>query len=319
MAAIAETAIAEDARPLTGIALKVMAVTVFVGMSTCIKAAGDVPPGQIVFFRSLFAVFPILAMLAWRRELATAFHTKHPFSHVARGLVGVISMGLSFYGLTHLPLPEAITLNYAQPLMVVVFSALFMGEVVRVYRWSAVAVGFLGVVIIAWPNLTLLSSPGTMDADKANGVIAILCAAVLSAIAQLLVRRLVRTERSTTIVLWFSVTATLTALATWPFGWAVLSAAQAGFLIAAGFCGGVGQILMTQSYRYAEMSVIAPFEYTSMILSIILGYLVFGDLPTAYTLVGGAIVVGASLFIIWRERRLGVKRGAARRFVRPEG
>lgn len=319
MAAIAETVIAEDARPLTGIALKVMAVTIFVGMSTCIKSAGDVPPGQIVFYRSLFAVFPILAMLAWRREMATAFRTSHPFSHVARGLVGVASMGLSFYGLTHLPLPEAITLNYAQPLVVVVFSALFMGEVVRVYRWSAVAVGFLGVLIIAWPNLTLLSSTSAMGAEHTSGVIAILCAAVMSAVAQLLVRRLVRTERSATIVLWFSVTATLTALLTWPFGWAALSGPQVGFLVTAGLCGGVAQILMTQSYRYAEMSVIAPFEYTSMILSIIVGYFVFGDLPTLYTLVGGAIVVGASLFIIWRERRLGVKRGAARRFVRPEG
>lgn len=319
MAAVRETVIAAGTRPLTGIALKVTSVTIFVAMSTFIKAAGTVPPGQIVFYRSLFAVFPILAMLAWRRELATAFYTRHPFSHMARGVVGVASMGLSFYGLTRLPLPEAITLNYAQPLMVVVLSALFMGEVVRAYRWSAVMVGFAGVVIIAWPELTLLAPAEAMDMEETSGVIAILCAAVMSAVAQLLVRRLVSTERSATIVLWFSVTATVIALLTWPFGWDALSGRQIAFLMAAGFCGGVGQILMTQSYRYAEMSTIAPFEYTSMVLAILVGFFVFGDLPTAYTLTGGTIVVGAGLFIIWRERRLGLQRGAARRFVRPEG
>lgn len=318
MAAIGELHSAEGA-PLTGIALKVLSVTVFVAMSTCIKLSGEVPPGQIVFYRSLFAMLPILVMLAWRGQVRTAFRTDNPVSHVARGLVGVASMGLSFYGLTQLPLPEAITLNYAQPLIVVALSALFMGEVVRIYRWSAVFVGFAGVVIIAWPELTLLSGAETLEGGETSGVIAILCAACLSAVAALLVRRLVKTEPSATIVMWFSFSASVIGLFTWPLGWADLSREQLGFLIAAGICGGVGQILMTECYRHAEISTIAPFEYTSMILSIVVGFFVFAELPTLYTLVGGVIVVGASLFIIWRERRLGVKRVAARRFVRPEG
>ena len=113
------------ANTLTGIALKVASVAIFVGMSTSIKLAGVLPVGEIVFFRSFFAVFPVLAVFAWRGELRVALATVHPFSHIARGMVGVSAMGLGFFALTRLPLPEAITLNYAQPLLVVVFSALF--------------------------------------------------------------------------------------------------------------------------------------------------------------------------------------------------
>ncbi|KFB10624.1 DMT family transporter [Nitratireductor basaltis] len=309
--------VGQEPRPLVGIALKVISVAIFVAMSSLIKYSGDVPPGQIVFFRSFFAMFPILAMLAWRKELATAFKTDKPLGHVARGLVGVFSMACGFYGLTKLPLPDAITLNYAQPLLVVVFSAIFMGEVVRIYRWSAVMIGFIGVVIIAWPKLTLLTGEAGLEAGQGFGVIAVLVGACGSAIAMLLVRRLVQTEKTATIVLWFSATATIISLFTLPFGWIALTWSQTLALIGAGICGGVAQILMTQCYRHAELSTIAPFEYTSMILAIVVGYFVFQDVPTLYTLVGGLIVVGAGLFIIWRERRLGLKRPAARRFVPP--
>ncbi|WEX07712.1 DMT family transporter [Chelativorans sp. AA-79] len=316
--AVAVSELDTERRPLVGIALKIISVSIFVAMSSLIKSAGPVPAGQIVFFRSFFAILPIILMLSWQRELATAFRTKHPAGHVMRGLVGVASMGLGFFGLTRLPLPDAITLNYAQPLLVVVFSAIFLGEAVRIYRWSAVVIGFAGVVIIAWPNLTLLTGSGPgLEADQAVGVIAILLGAACSAVAMLLVRRLVLTEKTPTIVMWFSVTATIVSLATIPFGWVWLTHWQFLALAGAGICGGVAQILMTQCYRHAELSTIAPFEYTSMILAIAVGYFAFGDIPTVYTLVGGLIVVGAGLFIIWRERRLGLKRVAARRFVPP--
>ena len=93
--------------------------------------------------------------LAYRRDLVVAIKTKRPLGHIARGVIGVCSMGLSFFALTRLPLPEAITLNYAQPLFVVVFSALFLGEAVRIHRWSAVVVGMIGVLIVSWPKLSL--------------------------------------------------------------------------------------------------------------------------------------------------------------------
>jgi drug/metabolite transporter (DMT)-like permease len=305
--------------PLIGIALKMLSVAIFVGMSTFIKASGQLPAGQIVFFRSFFAIFPILMFLAYQRQLRTALVTTRPLNHILRGVVGVSSMMLGFFALTRLPLPEAITLNYAQPLLVVVFSALFLSERIRVYRWSAVVVGLIGVFIISWPKLTLLDAPGGISNQEALGVAAALIAAGISAVALLLVRNLVRTEKTATIVLWFSLTASVVGLLTLPLGWQALSAEQAVLLVAAGFCGGIAQILMTEAYRHAEASTVAPFEYTSMILGIVVGYLAFGDLPTIHMLVGGAIVVAAGIFIIWRERQLGLKRGAARKVVPPQG
>lgn len=303
---------------LRGIGLKIASVTIFVGMSTFIKASGQVPAGQIVFFRSIFAVLPIVVMLAWRHDLRFALKTSRPWSHIARGVVGVSSMGLSFFALTRLPLTDAITLNYAQPLLVVVFSAVFLHEAIRLYRWSAVVIGLIGVVTISWPKLTLFGAEDPMSVDLAVGVAAALVAAAISAVALLLVRRLVHTEKTATIVLWFSLTASVAGLCTIPFGWISLSFEQAAFLIAAGICGGVAQILMTESYRHTEASTVAPFEYTSMILGIVVGFWAFGDLPTIHTLVGGLIVVGAGLFIIWRERQLGLERGAAKTVMPPQ-
>src|SRR5690606_31347913 len=109
---------------------------------------------------------------------------------------------LAFIAITHLPLPDAITLGYAQPLFVVVFSALFLGETVRMSRWSAVAIGFVGVVILAWPGLTLLRGHG-LSVGEAAGVLAALAGALMSAVAMMLVRRLVSTEKTSTIVIWF--------------------------------------------------------------------------------------------------------------------
>lgn len=304
---------------LTGIMLKVVSVAVFVAMSSCIKAAGTVPAGQIVFFRSFFAIFPIVVFLAFQGKLGTGFSTKRPLNHIARGVVGVCAMGLGFFALIRLPLPEAIALNYAQPLLVVVFSSIFLGEAIRVYRWSAVAVGLVGVLVISWPELTLLGSGAALGDQEVLGVIAALVAAAMSAVAMLLVRNLVQSEPTATIVLWFSVTASVLALLSLPFGWQALTPVQAGLLIAAGFCGGLAQILMTAAYRHAEASVVAPFEYTSMLLGIVVGYLAFGDVPTVHMLIGGVIVVAAGIFIIWRERQLGLERARTRQATPPQG
>ena len=192
-------------------------MAIFVGMSTSIKLAGQLPAGEIVFFRSFFAVFPVLALFAWRGELRTALSTRHPFSHVTRGIVGVGAMGFGFFALMRLPLPEAITLNYAQPLLVVVFSAIFLGETIRVYRWSAVAVGLIGVVIISWPKLTLFTATAAASATARRSASSRRSPRHRSRRSRCsLVRRLVRTEKSATIVLWASLTASVVALLSHP-------------------------------------------------------------------------------------------------------
>jgi len=308
----------QGSNPLVGIGLKIVSVAIFVAMSSFLKAAGQLPPGQLVFFRSFFAILPVMAYLAYRRDLVLALRTKRPFGHVARGVIGVCAMGMSFFALTRLPLPEAITLNYAQPLFVVVFSALFLGEAVRIHRWTAVAVGLVGVLIVSWPKLSLLTGGTEIGSGELAGVIAALGAAAMAAVAMLQVRSLVGTESSAVIVIWFTLTASVAGLLTLPFGWQPIDVWQAGFLVSAGICGGIAQIFMTEAYRHAEASTVAPFEYTSIILAIAVGYLAFGEQPTFYIIVGGAIVIGAGIFIVWRERQLGIERRRARKASQPQ-
>lgn len=305
--------------PMTGIVLKILSVTVFVAMQTCIKGAGnDIPAGQITFYRSAFAIVPIVIYLAYRSELRSAFQTANPVGHLRRGVIGITAMAFGFYGLVHLPMPDAIAIGYAMPLFAVVFASVFLGEPVRVYRWSAVLVGMVGVVIISWPKLTLFREGG-FESDAAVGAGAVLISAVLGAAAMMQVRQLVREEKTATIVLYFSVIAALLSLISWPFGWAALSLEAMGFLMMAGFCGGLGQILLTQCYRYADVSTIAPFEYTSILLGSGIAYLMFGEIPTLTTLVGTAIVALAGIFIIYREHQLGLERSAARKASTPQG
>ncbi|MGB6116664.1 MAG: DMT family transporter [Mesorhizobium sp.] len=299
-------------RPLTAIGLKITSICIFVAMQAFIKLAGQLPTGQISFFRSFFALFPIVLYLLWQGQLRGALHTQRPWGHAYRGIVGVASMMFGFFALTRLPLPEAIMLNYAQPLLVIVISALLLGETVRIYRWSAVAVGFIGVFIIVWPNLTLFRSGEGLGSAEGLGVAAALIAAGISAVAMIQVSSLVATEKTATIVLYFSITSSVVALLTIPFGWSSLSAWQATCLILCGFCGGVAQIFMTEAYRYGSAATVAPFEYSSIIIGSIVGYMIFSDLPTPYSIVGGAIVISAGLFILWREHKLGLQRGRAK-------
>jgi drug/metabolite transporter (DMT)-like permease len=290
-------------RTLTGIAFKVASVIVFLAMAALLKAAQGVPAGELAFFRSAFAIIPVVVFLAYRRELREGVKTKWPLRHLARGLAGTGGMLFGFYALTKLPFPEAVTLNYATPLIIVVISALFLDEVVRLYRWSAVILGFIGVVIISWPRLTLLSTG--VDQQAAVGVGAALLACLFAAIAMVQVRKLVHTEKSATIVFYFSLSSSVISLMTLPLGWVMPTPMQLLYLVTAGICGGIAQILLTESYRHADMSVVAPFEYTSLIFSVAIGFFAFGDVPTWQVLVGGLIVVGSALFIIFRERQLG--------------
>lgn len=294
-----------ETNPMLGIGLKIASVAVFVAMSTLLKAAEGVPVGQLIFFRSFFAIFAILLYLAWRGQLSGVFRTQNGFSHFWRGLVGVCSMSMSFFALTKLPLPEAIAINYASPLITVILGAVILHEVVRFYRWSAVLIGLGGVMVIIWPRLTVFSGGG-MGHDEAIGALAALGAAVMSAVAMMLVRRLVQTERTSTIVIYFSISASVIALASLPFGWIVPSWSQLAMLVGAGFAGGVGQILLTECYRHASMSTIAPFEYTSILLGLAIGFMLFGDIPTFEMLAGSAIVMAAGGFIIYREHKLSI-------------
>jgi drug/metabolite transporter (DMT)-like permease len=305
--------------PALGIGLKVASTLFFTMMLVCVKlVAGKVPPGEIVFARSFFALLPIIAMLGWQREIVTALRTSRPWLHVSRGAVGVSSMAMGFIAVGMIPLPEAMTISYAAPLMIVVLAALVLGETVRLFRWSAVAIGFVGIVVVFWPNLTLLRS-GELTHVALVGSLVALTAAFLSAFAAIFVRRMTQSETVGSIVFYFAVTASLLSLGTVPFGWIVPDLATAALLVLTGLLGGVGQILMTNAYRYAGAATIAPFEYVSLLWGLAFGWVIFSEVPGTSVIAGGAIVIGAGIFIIFREHRLGLERARQRRAMTPQG
>ncbi|HRK43408.1 MAG TPA: DMT family transporter [Gemmobacter sp.] len=302
-------------RPMRGIVLKLGSVLVFIVMSALIKLSADhVPPGEAVFFRAFFAMPVILVWLALRRELATGLRTANPYGHLWRGLMGTSAMGFGFAGLAFLPLPEVTAIGYAAPLLTVIFAAMFLGEEVRAFRIAAVGLGLAGVLIVASPRLTIDSSAGT---SEALGAMLVLFGAVFAALAQVFVRKLVDTEKTPTIVFWFSMTATVLSLVTLPWGWVWPSPLEWGTLIMVGLLGGIGQILLTSSYREADASLIAPFDYASMLFALIIGYVAFDEVPTLTMLAGASLVIAAGILIIWRERQLGLQRTRQRKAMTP--
>lgn len=304
-------------RPLRGILLKLGSVLVFIIMQSMIKAtAAHVPAGEAVFFRSAFAVPVIVVWLGYQGQLATGFRAKQPLGHIWRGLMGTMAMGLGFAGLAYLPLPEVTAISYASPLMVVILAAMFLGEQVRLFRLGAVAIGLVGVLIVLAPRLSIGVSAGSREAF---GAMVVLGSAMFAALAQVFVRKLVLIESTTAIVFYFSMTATLLSLATIPFGWVWPTRFEVGLLVSCGILGGIGQILLTSCYREADASLVAPFDYASMIFSLAIGFFIFGEVPTMTMLTGAALVVFAGILIIWRERMLGLERARGRRAMTPQG
>ncbi|MEL7099454.1 MAG: DMT family transporter [Pseudomonadota bacterium] len=296
-------------RPTRAIALKLVAVFLFIAMGAMVKVAvAEVPAGQAVFFRS-FCALPIIMGWLWQRgELATGLKTARPMGHVWRGLFGTSAMALTFSGLGLLPLPEVTAIGYATPIFTVVLAAVFLGERIRIFRLSAVGLGLVGVMIVVWPRLT----PDSWAEGAALGALMILAAALLRALVQIHVRRLVQTEHTAAIVFYFSITATLMSLLTVPLGWVWPSPQVLALMIGTGLLGGIAQILVTSAYRYGAASMLAPFDYASLIFAAVIGYVIFSEVVTLTMAVGAGLVVAGGALIIWRERHLGAERDKAR-------
>ncbi|SFZ82831.1 Permease of the drug/metabolite transporter (DMT) superfamily [Devosia enhydra] len=302
---------------MRGIGLKVASICAFVGMMVFIKIAGELPVGELLFFRCVFSLLPMLAMLAFRGQLLFMLRTRRPIGHVWRGFMGTIGMGLGVISITQLPLPESVAISFGTPLLVVILSAIVLHETVRLYRWGAVAAGLFGMVLIVSPRLTVFSSEFDWGQGAAFGVVAAITACFFSAAVLLIIRKLVQTERSTTIVLYFFITSMGFSLLTLPWGWVMPTAEQWLMLLFMGLCSFAGQMFMTEACRHADMSVLAPFDYLSLILSGVVGYLIFAEVPTWQLVAGGVVIIASGLFIIWRERQLG--RATARSVAGPPG
>ncbi|WP_299770350.1 DMT family transporter [uncultured Tateyamaria sp.] len=305
-------------KPGTAIALKLMAVFLFMVMAAMIKVATQsVPAGQAVFFRSLFAM-PIIIAWIWNTgEIREALTPKNLTGHIWRGLFGTTAMALTFAGLALLPLPEVTAIGYATPMFTVILAAIMLGERVRLFRISAVALGLVGVMIVIWPRLSV--DPGAAGTAGTIGALMVLGASILRALVQIHIRTLVKTEHTAAIVFYFSLTATVLSLFSLPFGWVIPSRLDLMLLIGAGLIGGVAQILVTSSFRFGAASMLAPFDYASLIFAALIGYVIFSELPTSATVIGASLVVLGGAIILWRERQLGGGRNRARAVTDPKG
>jgi drug/metabolite transporter (DMT)-like permease len=295
-------------RPVLGIALKLASVVLFAGMTVCVKLLGDeIPIGQTIFVRGLISV-GVLALLAWRTKGLHLLKTSNWRSHALRSLSGTVSMFCLFAAVTQIPLADVTALTFTAPMFLTVLAMIFLGEKIHRFRWTALGFGFLGALIMIGPHLSFAES-------SSLGALTALGAAIFSAIAMTFLRSMSGGEHAITITFYFSLTFMACAALTALQGWTMPTAHQAWLIAGAGLFGVFGQLLMTYSYRYAEASTIAPLDYTNMVMSVLLGFLFFDEIPSLSIWLGAPLVVGAGLIILWREyylkKQLLLARGAA--------
>lgn len=294
------------------VGLKVLSALLFALMSALVRQLGDVAPvGQMVFFRSACAIPPVLLIYALRGELMSTLYTSRPFGQLGRGMMSVGGMFSNFASLTRLPLADATAITFASPLITVALAAVILKEKVRVFRWTAVAIGFVGVIVMLIPHLDVGHYAAIGTATATAGAAFALFSAFCNAGTVIQTRRLTQSETTSSIVFYFSLVTALAGALTLPFAWYTPTTSELIKLMSLGLLGGIAHIFLTESYRHAPASVIAPFDYSALLWALVLGYWFFGELPSALVYLGAAIVAGAGLFVIFRERSLELQRREA--------
>ncbi|PAU70912.1 DMT family transporter [Vreelandella alkaliphila] len=262
----------EESRPGLGIGLRVLSGVLFTGMLVCIKAVSDeVPVGQSVFFRSLFALLPIVVFLMLRREFPQGLATRRPLGHALRSGLGAAAMFASFAAVALLPVAETTLLAQLTPVFMALGGVLLLGERFSLYRAGAIALALAGVAVLVLPGLEASREQGQL-AGYALGALS----ALLTAGALLTVRRISRTETAGSIAFYFILVSALAGLATLPLGWAPLNGDVVWLLVLSGLFGGTAHIAMTLALRYAEASRLAPFEYIALVWPVLADWLLFG-------------------------------------------
>lgn len=293
MGAIPET------RPTFGITLRILSGFLFAAMVVCVKLVSDIVPlGEIIFFRSFFALIPLLILLWLRRELPSGLRTRHPWGHVLRSSLGAAAMFASFASIARLPLAEATLIGHLSPILTALAAALLLSERLTVWRMGGTALGLLGVLVLVGPELT----GGETDVRRLAGYGYGLLTAVLTAFALIMVRSLNRTESPGAIAFWFVVVSMLGGLATLPWGWAIPGGNTLAFLVLAGLFGGSAHIAMTLAFRYTEASRLAPFEYIALVWPVLADLVIFQlPLASSFILALPLVLGGAALAAMERK------------------
>ena len=282
---------------LLGIGLRIGAATCFAFMAAMIKLgyAHGVSTPELGFYRFAFGLPPVLLWIVWSGNFG-AWRTARPLAHVSRAAIGLSTMLVAFSALFYLPLAESTTIGFAAPLFSVMLSALILKEPVGKHRWSAVVLGFLGVLIVVRPEGSGLPMAGL--------VLAVLAAFGVGFVT-ITIRQIGRTEGTQTIVLWFSLISMIALAILMPFYGRFHGSETWGVLVALGLFGGCGQLFLTASLRYAPVPVVVPFDYSQLLWAVLLGWWLFENHPPTTTWAGAAVIIASGLYTVYREHRLG--------------
>jgi drug/metabolite transporter (DMT)-like permease len=266
---------------------------------------GELPLAQVVLCRNLFAI-PALLPLLWQAGGLAALRTRNPALHAVRMLTGLVGMAGAFYGYTVLPLATVTALGFTMPLFLTLLSIPLLGERVGPRRGIAVLVGFGGVLLMALP---MGGAGGGAGQGHLTGTLAVLAGAVCWALSMITIRRMGHAgESNATIVLWFALGATLVSGALALPVWVAPTPLQWAMLVGTGLLSAIAQVMMTEAYRRGEATLLAPFEYSAILWTTLMGVLLWGELPDGWDVAGIAVLVGSGLYIWRREVALGLRR-----------
>ncbi len=274
-----------------GIFYMVISTVLFAGVNAIVKwELALYPVGEVAFYRALFALVAVAVIVLPRTGIAV-FRSRRYLAHLQRGISQFGSMTCMFLAFRSLPLGSAVAIGFAAPLFTTLLSAVLLKEPVGPYRWSALVVGFIGVVIVTEPG------PGTLQ----SGAVFALANAVLISSVAVAIRRMSATESTETLTLYQMIVITACTLFLLPFGFVAPSWLDALGLALAGIGNGIAQYWWTRALTLAPPSAVVPFNYLSIVWAAILGFAIWGDLPTPHLLIGGTVVIGSGLYILYRE------------------
>jgi len=267
-----------------------LSVCAFSVMDLIVKWSDNYPLGQVIFFRGFFGLVLYYFVIP-KERLKDFYFTKRPMLHFSRCFFGLMALLSIFTALRNLPLATVVSISFAAPIFTTIFSIFFLSEKVGYFRWLAVFVGFVGIIIISEPGLSSLN---------VYYIFPVIFVLGMSYVA-ISIRQLSSTEPVWLISLYFSAAITLAGLFTIPYGWLMPNLKDLILLSFIGIFGGVANLWLSQSYKFSEVSLVTPLKYLALVFAIIFGYFIWDEIPTIKTLVGATLVITSSVIIFRRE------------------
>ena len=267
-----------------------LSVCAFSVMDLIVKWSDNYPLGQVIFFRGFFGLVLYYFVIP-KERLKDFYFTKRPMLHFSRCFFGLMALLSIFTALRNLPLATVVSISFAAPIFTTIFSIFFLSEKVGYFRWLAVFVGFVGIIIISEPGLSSLN---------VYYIFPVIFVLGMSYVA-ISIRQLSSTEPVWLISLYFSAAITLAGLFTIPYGWLMPNLIDLILLSLIGIFGGVANLWLSQSYKFSEVSLVTPLKYLALVFAIIFGYFIWDEIPTIKTLIGATLVIVSSIIIFRRE------------------